>query len=74
MFCLGGVVRDPGTVRSEGSVGDVCGAIPLITVRCRMNAGAGRFLVKMSASMSSDAQSMRRRTPSGTLSRSACTL
>ena len=68
---LGGVVLDPGTVRSFGRSGEVCGASPLITVLCLMNAGAGRFLVKMSASMSSVGQSMSLTTPSATRSRRA---
>ena len=68
---LGGVVLNPGTVRSSGRSGDVCGASPLITVLCRMKAGAGKFLVKMSASMSSVGQSMSLTMPSATRSRRA---
>ena len=40
-------------VRSTGRSGDVCGARPLITVLCLAKSGAGRFLVRTSASMSS---------------------
>ena len=71
ILALAGVVLGPGTVRSAGRSGDVCLCVPLMTRECLEKSGAGRFLVRTSASMSTDGQSISLTVPSLTRSRSA---